>query len=1193
MSFGITARLVVLTSALVVAATGIVCWHSLTKGKQILTEHELENLVDDSCGLGYRLTAQIREQRSELWSLTQLQEDNELRRLLKAVETGLRAPESHDLDVLSDKIEKLFRKHPSYCEAAVVVRWPDGKEQQFLSIRRERSGAVSRPQKWAAGKDLTRGEDGVHAFGLPSQLDEKLLMTSLQPPRGGAESDPTPVLQVASAVATVRGRPPTAVVILRMDLSAFLQKSPEHVDFLADKEGRLLVAPTAFGFRQAPGQDWLADLKVNRTDSPGAYTELDLKDPRLDPEGAPLREKRDDQGRSPSLKRGRLYRSVQLGQAFSFWLLQGTVDDSLDRTAQEKLEQALKQAAERDPHLRHDYNRDRGSVIRLSGPDRQKLGEAADQLVNTLRDADQPGKLTWRQPIECRTFAVHVVKILYGVLDDPSSLVLLRLVSYEGIEDSVAAETSSFVVLLLCLTVAAGVLAALFSLMLIRPLKRITEATRRLALGDRNISLPIRNRSEIGVLARSFQHMFVEAQRRRLALEHSEIRTRTILNTAAEGILTFDDQGHIQSFNQAAEKLFGLSAEDSQGKNLSELIVAEPAATGPGEATATLVMALTGSPGTVYERIGHRADGTEFPVEIAISEVPLDGRRIFACIARDITERKRAETEIRQLNGELERRVASRTAAWREANAALELARDQALEANRTKSSFLAQMSHELRTPLNAIIGYSEILQEDVQDRGQEDLLPDLAKIHAAGKHLLILINDILDISKIEAGKVELFLEHFELEPMVRDVANTVRPLMEKNGNALHVKCAEDLGKVRNDVTRVRQCLFNLLSNASKFTEKGTVELEVSREGTGSDSWIVFHIRDSGIGMTPVQMDKLFQVFSQADASTTRKFGGTGLGLAITKKLCKMMGGDVTVTSTVGQGSTFTIRVPSEVVGPSAPITVPAPTATAVPVPGPQPGQPSILVIDDDPAILDLVNRYLSREGFFVATARGGEEGLRLARELRPTAITLDVMMPGMDGWSVLSALKADPEVAGIPVIMLTLVNDKNLGFALGASDYLSKPLDRSRLVEAVRLRCRSAAETRGLLVVEDDANTRELVRRTMEKDGWTIQEAASGLEALAALKRGRFDLILLDVMMPDMDGFEFLTELRQHEAWRSIPVVVITAKDLTEEDRMFLNGSLMLGNCVKRILHKGQFNYEDLLVEVRDLVTPSADLSR
>jgi CheY-like chemotaxis protein len=303
-----------------------------------------------------------------------------------------------------------------------------------------------------------------------------------------------------------------------------------------------------------------------------------------------------------------------------------------------------------------------------------------------------------------------------------------------------------------------------------------------------------------------------------------------------------------------------------------------------------------------------------------------------------------------------------------------------------------------------------------------------------------------------------------------------------------------------------------------------------------------------------------------------------------------MMGGDVTVTSTVGQGSTFTIRIPAEVAGRAEP-TAALPVPPAAPAAA-KPGQPIILVIDDDPAILDLLTRYLSREGFHVATAFHGEEGLRLARALRPAAITLDVMMPGMDGWSVLSALKADPELAAIPVVMLTLTNDRNLGFALGASDYLTKPVDRARLLETLKMRCVTPV-ARQALVVEDDAETRELLRRTLERDGWTILEAANGFEALSCLGRCHTDLILLDLMMPDMDGFEFLTELRQHAEWRSIPVVVITAKDLTEENRMFLNGSLLLGSCVKKILQKGSFNYEELLQEVRDLVVRGDDKNR
>jgi GAF domain-containing protein/CheY-like chemotaxis protein/anti-sigma regulatory factor (Ser/Thr protein kinase) len=497
--------------------------------------------------------------------------------------------------------------------------------------------------------------------------------------------------------------------------------------------------------------------------------------------------------------------------------------------------------------------------------------------------------------------------------------------------------------------------------------------------------------------------------------------------------------------------------------------------------------------------------------------------------------------------------------------------------ASRHKSEFLANMSHELRTPLNAIIGYSEMLQEEARDQNAEGFVPDLQRINAAGKHLLELINGVLDLAKIEAGKMELYLETFEVGSLVREVAAVLEPLAQKNANRLEVECAPDVGAMRADLTKLRQALFNLLSNACKFTERGVVSVTVTREATADGDSIVFAVSDTGIGLTPEQMARLFEEFGQVDASTTRRYGGTGLGLALSRRLCRMMGGDITVASERGHGSTFTIRLPAEVSEPTR--GTPALTAREAALAGAN----TVLVIDDDGAVRDLMSRFLGKEGFRVVAAAGGEEGLRLVRELSPDVITLDVLMPGMDGWSVLAALKADAALADIPVVMLTMLDDRNLGYALGASDYLTKPIDRERLVSVLG-RYRSDLP---VLVVDDDADFRVLARRMLEREGYTVIEADNGRAALDRLRNTVPGVVLLDLMMPEMDGFDFVAAVRADATWRTVPIVVITAKNLSPEDHERLNGS------VARVLQKGALSRETLLGEVRDLVMTSARRAR
>jgi signal transduction histidine kinase/DNA-binding response OmpR family regulator len=551
-------------------------------------------------------------------------------------------------------------------------------------------------------------------------------------------------------------------------------------------------------------------------------------------------------------------------------------------------------------------------------------------------------------------------------------------------------------------------------------------------------------------------------------------------------------------------------------------------------------------------------------------------------------EVKRATSELRTALVELEKK-----------NFELEVARSNAEDASQSKSQFLANMSHELRTPLNAIIGYSEMLEEEAEQAGHAMYIADVQKVNTAGKHLLSLINDILDLSKVEAGKMTLYQETAEIHSVIKYTASTIRPLAAQNGNELVLDYPDDIGSMRMDVTKVRQVLFNLLSNACKFTENGTITLAARHREMSDRDWVEFAVTDTGIGMTPEQMDHLFEAFSQADATITKKYGGTGLGLTLCKKFAELMGGEINVRSQPGKGSTFTLLLPtelpapvsaSELVGIAGDQTASASPSAARFDSTPDDGKDrrkrlsKVLVIDDDTLVHDMLRRMFNKEGFDVYTATTGEEGIERAREIKPNAIILDVLMPGMDGWSVLAVLKEDQELSGIPVIMLSMVDDRTRGYSLGVTEYLTKPADKQQMLAVLRRAVRRGPVA-PVLIVDDDQSQRELLRRTLEGEGWEVIAAHNGRAAMDSVEARRPACIVLDLLMPEMDGMQFIQELRANPEFQEIPIAVLTGRDLSDEDHHKLEGQ------VQRILQKG-VNRKEILRQIREIVSSNTPKS-
>jgi signal transduction histidine kinase/DNA-binding response OmpR family regulator/HAMP domain-containing protein len=839
-------------------------------------------------------------------------------------------------------------------------------------------------------------------------------------------------------------------------------------------------------------------------------------------------------------------------------------------------------------------------VFRATDPETiRKAGQDLRGLLDVPVDSDDPYR--------CETYFARLLMVRPEVppvrptgqvaaAHGPPWFGLALAAAHEEIEHDIVTDYWRNYLFSGLLAAAAGCGMLAFAVVMTGSLRRMTTYAERVAAGnDAEVDLPDpRGRDEIGTLARAFRRMVEQVRLRTRELRESEARIRTILNTAAEGIVTIDEQGRLESFNQAAERIFGYPVGEVRGDHFRKLLfrgrpgdagdsrIDMPSllgtasiATGTGGGTESSLMSISRVNNTTREVVGRRRNGQPFPLEMSVSEVVLGDRLVYTAIMRDITDRKQAEAQIQRMTGELEQRVRERTAELVQANQALETARDLALEANRAKDAFLAVMSHELRTPLNAIIGYCDYWLNEADEHDPKEMLDDLRKMQVSGRHLLTLINDILDLAKIQAGKMVLEVGDFQLPPLLEELKEWVEPLVRKNGNVLAVDVATDLASMRADRTRVRQVLLNLLSNAAKFTSDGTIRLQAVRHfGPARSEEIVFRVSDSGVGMKPEDLKRLFQPFVQVDSSSTRKHEGTGLGLAICRKLCEMMGGVIEVESGVGIGTTFTVRLPARVGPPELPGARPAELAHA--------GQPkTVLVVDDQPRTRDLLEQVLAKEGYHVLTAPGGAAGLDTARTARPAAVVLDALSGGHGGWAALGALKSDPSTADIPVIMATVVDGHTRGVALGATEYVAKPIDGARL--GVILRAYRSEPGATVLLVEDDVPTRELTARMLRSQGWKVQEAGDGREALARVAEAKPAVILLDLMMPNMDGFEFVEELRREPAWRAIPILVVTAADLSEADRARLAGS------VQQVLQKGTTTPGQLLAEVRARVSQGA----
>ncbi len=637
--------------------------------------------------------------------------------------------------------------------------------------------------------------------------------------------------------------------------------------------------------------------------------------------------------------------------------------------------------------------------------------------------------------------------------------------------------------------------------------------------------------------------------------EASKSKLQNTLENIADGVCVSNSQGEIIQVNEAFIKMHGYASPDEViGKNLFNTFIAKEALP---IITAQYKESVRKKQGIVrnLEGVNVRKDGSVFPVVSNITRLwDTKGNHTGnIAVVRDITERKRLELKLLEKNNQL-------------------------VATSQAKSEFLASMSHELRTPLNAVIGFSELLLDGAPGEINDEQRECISDILESGEHLLNLINNVLDLSKIEAGMIELKLETLNLHGIINSVVQTMKPILSKNGHEIRVSIGEGLPQVHADKSRLRQILLNLLSNANKFTPPaGKLRIEVRREGDRCQVSVI----DNGIGIKKEDQERIFQVFTQAETLSNGKKEGTGLGLSLTRKFVEVMGGRIWVESEYGKGSKFTFTLP--LAGESKPYLEEKPEERlpeAVEPPPLKREQKRILIVDDDRKARSLFQAWLKGEGYATFEATGGDEGIRKAKELLPAVVVLDVLMPDKDGWQVLQKLKSMPETRDIPVVIASVVEEEELGFSLGAADYFVKPIDKKRFLK--RIAELGIARRGKVLVVDDNPADVRLVASILEAKGIGVTCAYSGEEGVRMAKESEPALIVLDILMPDLNGFEVMERLHSDKKTRDIPIIILTVKELTEKE------SKLLRKQTKTILQKAAFKQEDFLAQVKKVINLS-----